>query len=103
MFNVIILGLTSFFTDIASEMVYPLIPFFLTVTLGASPAVLGLIEGVAESTASLLKVFSGYISDKLRKRKVLAITGCTKEKRNEEPFEFFSIHLIYSFRSGNDL
>ncbi len=75
MFNVIILGLTSFFTDIASEMVYPLIPFFLTVTLGASPAVLGLIEGVAESTASLLKVFSGYISDRLRKRKVLAITG----------------------------
>ena len=75
MFNVIILGLTSFFTDIASEMVYPLIPFFLTATLGASPAVLGLIEGVAESIASLLKVFSGYISDKFRNRKILAISG----------------------------
>lgn len=75
MFNVVILGLTSFFTDIASEMVYPLIPFFLTTTLGASPAVLGLIEGVAESIASLLKVFSGYISDKFRNRKILAITG----------------------------
>lgn len=75
MFNVIILGLTSFFTDIASEMVYPLIPFFLTSVLGASPAVLGLIEGAAESIASLLKVFSGYISDKLKKRKFLAITG----------------------------
>lgn len=75
MFNVIILGLTSFFTDIASEMVYPLIPFFLTATLGASPAVLGLIEGVAESIASLLKVFSGYISDKFRNRKLLAIAG----------------------------
>ncbi|MCL4539215.1 MAG: MFS transporter [Bacteroidetes bacterium] len=75
MFNVIILGLTSFFTDIASEMVYPLIPFFLTSVLGASPAVLGLIEGVAESTASLLKVFSGYISDKFRNRKVPAIVG----------------------------
>lgn len=75
MFNVIILGLTSFFTDIASEMVYPLIPFFLTSVLGASPAVLGLIEGAAESVASLLKVFSGYISDKLNKRKFLAITG----------------------------
>jgi MFS family permease len=75
MFNVIILGLTSFFTDIASEMVYPLIPFFLTSVLGASPAVLGLIEGVAESVASILKVFSGYISDKFKKRKILAISG----------------------------
>ncbi len=75
MFNVIVLGLTSFFTDISSEMIYPLIPFFLTTTLGASPAVLGIIEGVAESVASLLKVVSGYISDKFRKRKVLAITG----------------------------
>ncbi len=75
MFNVVILGLTSFFTDISSEMVYPLIPFFLTTTLGASPAVLGLIEGVAESTASILKVFSGYISDRFRRRKHLAIAG----------------------------
>ncbi len=75
MFNVIILGLTSFFTDISSEMIYPLIPFFLTATLGASPAVLGLIEGVAESSASLLKVVSGYISDKFRNRKVPAISG----------------------------
>lgn len=77
MFNVIILGLTSFFTDIASEMVYPLIPFFLTTTLGASPAVLGIIEGVAESIASLLKVVSGFISDKFRNRKGLAISGYT--------------------------
>lgn len=75
MFNVIILGLTSFFTDISSEMVYPLIPFFLTTTLGASPAILGVVEGVAESLASLLKVFSGYISDRFRDRKILAITG----------------------------
>ncbi|HEY9167539.1 MAG TPA: MFS transporter [Candidatus Kryptonia bacterium] len=75
MFNVIVLGLTSFFTDISTEMVYPLIPFFLTTTLGASPAVLGLIEGVAESTASLLKVVSGYISDKFKRRRILAIAG----------------------------
>jgi len=74
MFNVIILGIASFLTDISSEMVYPLIPFFLT-NLGAGPAILGLIEGVAESLASLLKVFSGYFSDKLRKRKPLAIVG----------------------------
>jgi MFS family permease len=74
-FNIVLLGLTSFFTDIASEMVYPLVPFFLTVTLGASPAVLGVIEGVAESVASLLKVFSGYLSDRLGDRKRLTILG----------------------------
>jgi len=73
--NVILLGLTSLLTDISSEMVYPLLPFFLTATLGASPAVLGLIEGIAESTASLLKVFSGYLSDRLRRRLPLAILG----------------------------
>ena len=75
MFNIILLGLTSLFTDIASEMVYPLVPFFLTVRLGASPAVLGLIEGLAESVASLLKVFSGYLSDRLHDRKTLTIVG----------------------------
>lgn len=56
-------------------MVYPLVPFFLTKALGASPAVLGLIEGMAESVASLLRVFSGYISDRLGKRKGLTILG----------------------------
>ncbi|MGB9678952.1 MAG: MFS transporter [Thermoanaerobacteraceae bacterium] len=75
MFNVIILGLTSFFTDISTEMVYPLIPLFLTTTLGASPAIVGIIEGVAESLSSILKVFSGYISDKVGRRKPLAIMG----------------------------
>ena len=75
MFNIILLGLTSLFTDIASEMVYPLVPFFLTVRLGASPAMLGVIEGLAESVASLLKVFSGYLSDRLHDRKTLTIVG----------------------------
>jgi MFS family permease len=74
MFNVIITGITSFLTDMATEMVYPLIPLYL-VTLGAPPAVLGVIEGFAESTASLLKVFSGRLSDKVRRRKPLAILG----------------------------
>ena len=58
MFNIILLGLTSFFTDVSSEMIYPLVPFFLTLKLGASPAVMGLIEGIAESVASLLKIFA---------------------------------------------
>jgi len=73
--NVIILGLTSLLTDISTEMVYPLIPLFLTSQLGASPAIVGIIEGFAESLASILKVFSGYISDKVGKRKPLAIAG----------------------------
>jgi MFS family permease len=73
--NIILLGLTSLLTDISSEMVYPLLPLFLTATLGASPAILGLVEGIAESTASLLKVFSGYISDRFRRRLPLAILG----------------------------
>jgi MFS family permease len=72
--NIIILGLTSLLTDISTEMVYPLLPIFLA-SLGSGPATLGLIEGIAESTASLLKVFSGYWSDRLGQRKSLAIVG----------------------------
>lgn len=75
MFNIIILGITSLLTDISSEMVYPLLPVFLVSTLGASPAILGLIEGIAESLASLLKVFSGYFSDKIKSRRPFAIFG----------------------------
>ena len=75
MFNIIILGLTSLLTDIGSEMVYPLIPLFLVQQLGATPAVVGLIEGIAESLASLLKVYSGRVSDKFQRRKPLAIAG----------------------------
>ncbi len=72
--NVWLTGLTSLFTDISSEMVYPLIPIYLT-AMGAGAQVLGVIEGIAESTASLLKVFSGTISDWLGRRKFLAIFG----------------------------
>jgi MFS family permease len=75
--NIILLGLTSLLTDISSEMVYPLLPFFLTATLGASPAILGLVEGIAESTASLVKLFSGYLSDRFRRRLPLAVLGYT--------------------------
>lgn len=75
MFNIVVLGIVSLLTDVSTEMVYPLIPIFLTATLGASPAIVGVIEGIAESIASLLKVFSGYWGDKTRKKKELAITG----------------------------
>lgn len=75
MFNIILLGITSLLTDISSEMVYPILPIFLVTTLGSSPAMLGLIEGVAESTASLAKVFSGYFSDRIHLRKPFSIFG----------------------------
>lgn len=73
--NVVVLGAASFFTDISSEMLYPIIPIFLTATLGAPMSIVGLIEGIAESTASVLKAFSGWISDVLKKRRPLVIWG----------------------------
>lgn len=76
MFNIVILGIASFLTDISSEMVYPLLPLYLTsARIGATPAIVGLIEGFAESTASLLRVFSGYWSDRIQRRKPIAILG----------------------------
>lgn len=73
--NIILLGLVSLFADMSTEMVYPLVPLFLTATLGASPAIVGIIEGIAESIASLLKVFSGYIGDVHHNKKRLAFAG----------------------------
>ena len=70
-----VLGLVSLFTDASSEMIYPLLPIFLTSVLGAGAVFLGIIEGVAEGTASILKGFSGYISDRLHKRKALILAG----------------------------
>ncbi|MGB5218049.1 MAG: MFS transporter [Smithella sp.] len=73
--NVIFIGLVSFFADLSTEMVYPLIPLYLTTVFGATPALIGVIEGIAESLASLLRVFSGYITDKYRKKKPIAFAG----------------------------
>lgn len=73
--NVFILGIGSLLTDISSEMIYPIIPLFLTSVLHAPMSVIGLIESIAESTASILKIFSGWISDKLGKRKPLIVLG----------------------------
>jgi len=75
MLNIIFLGLVSFFTDLSTEMVYPLIPLYLTTAFGATPALVGIIEGIAESVASLLKVFSGYITDRFQKKKATAFAG----------------------------
>ena len=73
--NVFFSGLVSFFMDVSSEMIYPLAPLFLANVLGVNKSVIGLIEGVAESTASLLKVFSGWFSDRLGRRKSLMALG----------------------------
>jgi len=73
--NVFIAGLVSFFMDVSSEMIYPLVPLFLTNVLGVNKSVIGLIEGIAESTASLLKVFSGWFSDRIGNRKWLMAAG----------------------------
>lgn len=69
------IGFVSMFMDISSEMIHSLLPIFLVGTLGASVALVGLIEGVAEATASITKVFSGWISDRLGRRKLLAVLG----------------------------
>ncbi len=77
--NVVLTGFTSFFTDVSSEMIYPLIQAFVAAIMASQKAllgpVLGIIEGVAESTASLLKVVAGYYSDRMEKRKAPAIAG----------------------------
>lgn len=70
-----VLGLVSLFMDISSEMIHSLLPLFLTGTLGASVILVGLIDGVAESTAAISKIFSGYISDKIGRRKPLLVIG----------------------------
>lgn len=74
-FNVYLLGLVSLLTDLSSEMIFPLIPFFLTVELGATALLFGVFEGARESTSSLLKVFSGHWSDRLGRRKGLVVSG----------------------------
>ena len=73
--NVIILGFVSLFTDISSEMLYPIVPLFLTTVLHAPMSVVGLIEGIAESTASLLKIVSGWWSDRTRRRQPFVVWG----------------------------
>ncbi|MES2461056.1 MAG: MFS transporter, partial [Armatimonadota bacterium] len=69
------LGIVSLFTDLSSEMVYPINPVFLTRVLGAPAWAVGLVEGLAESTASLLKIYSGWLSDRAGQRKPFAVAG----------------------------
>ena len=75
--NVIALGAVSFFTDASSEMIYPLLPLFITSTLGASAVFVGAIEGTADSVSALLKLASGWLSDRMKRRKPLVVFGYT--------------------------
>ena len=73
--NVYLLGLVSLFTDLSSQMVFPLLPLFMTSVLGAGAMMVGLVEGGAEAVASILKAFSGMWSDRLRRRKPFVVAG----------------------------
>ncbi len=73
--NTVLLAFTSLFADISSEMLYPVLPIFLTQTLHASGSVVGLVEGIGQATQNIVQGFSGWLSDKLQKRKSLALAG----------------------------
>ena len=73
--NVLALSLVSLLNDTSSEIIYPVLPAFLALSLGASPFAIGLIEGFAESIASILKLFSGYLSDRFGTRKLPVFLG----------------------------
>ncbi len=87
--NVWALTATSFLTDVSSEMIFNLLPLFLFDVLGVRTPLIGLIEGVAESTASLMKVFSGWFSDRLGRRKGLAVIGYSLSTM-AKPFLYFA-------------
>ncbi|RLC67507.1 MAG: MFS transporter [Chloroflexi bacterium] len=73
--NIFLLGLVSLFTDLGSQMIFPLIPLYLVSVLGTGASVVGICEGAAETTASLIKAFSGYWSDRLKRRKPFVFVG----------------------------
>ncbi|MBN2517255.1 MAG: MFS transporter, partial [Candidatus Altiarchaeota archaeon] len=73
--NIFWMGLVSFLTDVSSEMIFTVLPLFMSNFLGLSKSVIGLIEGIAESTSSFLKLLSGWLSDKFDTRKPLVVAG----------------------------
>ncbi|MGH7246237.1 MAG: MFS transporter [Candidatus Levyibacteriota bacterium] len=75
--NTFLLTFTSFFADVSTEMLYPILPIFLTQTLGVSASIVGIVEGVAEATQNIVQGFSGWLADKLQKRKPVALLGYT--------------------------
>jgi MFS family permease len=86
--NVFFMGIVSFFNDVASEMIFPILPIFLTSTLGAPIAIVGLIEGIAEASASIFKVLSGWLSDRIGARKSFVVIGYTLSALSKILFGF---------------
>ncbi|MCK4326221.1 MFS transporter, partial [bacterium] len=95
--NIFILGLVSLFTDLSSQMVFPLIPLFLTTVLGCGAYAVGIVEGAAETTASLLKVVSGYWSDKIRKRKPFVLFGYSMSSITKPLFALANVWTFVLF------
>jgi len=75
--NTFLLAFASLFADISTEMLYPVLPIFLTQTLKASGSIVGLVEGIAQATQNIVQGFSGWLSDKLQRRKPIALVGYT--------------------------
>ncbi|MBU0529838.1 MFS transporter [bacterium] len=97
--NIFILGLISLFTDLSSQMVFPLIPLFMVSVLGAGAYAVGIVEGAAETTASLLKVISGYWSDKIKKRKPFILLGYSLSSLTKPLFAFATVwYFVLFFR-----
>ncbi len=92
--NVVVLGLVSFLNDISSEMTLSILPLFLANVLGVRTPVIGLIEGVAESTASLMKIYAGWLSDRVRRRKALALAGYGVSALSK-PLLYFATSWLY--------
>ncbi len=86
--NIFLLGLVSLFTDLSSQMLFPLIPLFMTSVLGTGASLVGIVEGAAETTASLLKVFSGYWSDRISSRKPFLVFGYSLSSVTKPLFAF---------------
>ncbi len=95
--NIFILGVVSLLTDLSSQMVFPLIPLFLTTVLGAGACAVGVVEGAAETTASLLKVVSGYWSDKIKKRKPFVLFGYSLSSITKPLFAFAHVWSFVLF------
>ena len=106
--NIWVVTATSFLTDISSDMIFNLIPLFLANVLGAGTAIIGLIDGIAETTASLMKIYSGALSDKLGGRKWLAVGGYALSTV-AKPFLYFAnawgwvLGVRFSDRAGKGI
>jgi len=95
--NIFLLGIVSLFTDLSSQMVFPLIPLFMVSVLGAGAYAVGIVEGAAETTASLLKVVSGYWSDRIKKRKPFVLFGYSISTITKPLFAFATVWYFVLF------